>query len=33
MFETLSTLALQQYLWFVVASIGAILVFMLYVQG
>lgn len=33
MFETLSTLVLQQYLWFIVATVGAILVFMLFVQG
>nr|MDD3720649.1 cytochrome d ubiquinol oxidase subunit II [Candidatus Gracilibacteria bacterium] len=33
MFENLSTLALQQYLWFIVSFIGAILVFLLFVQG
>ncbi|MDD2693568.1 MAG: cytochrome d ubiquinol oxidase subunit II [Candidatus Gracilibacteria bacterium] len=33
MFETLSTLELQQYLWFIISFIGAGLVFMLYVQG
>lgn len=32
MFENLSTLFLQQYLWFVVSSIWAILVFLLFVQ-
>ena len=32
MFETLSTLELQQYLWFIISFIGAGLVFMLYVQ-
>jgi cytochrome d ubiquinol oxidase subunit II len=32
MFWTLSTLELQQYLWFIVSFIGAGLVFMLYVQ-
>lgn len=32
MFENLSTLALQQYLWFIVSFIWAILVFLLFVQ-
>lgn len=32
MFETLTTLELQQYLWFIISFIGAGLVFMLYVQ-
>jgi len=33
MFEKLSTIALQEYLFFVVASIAAVLVFMIYVHG
>jgi len=33
MFEQLSHLALQQYWWFIVATLGGILVFLLFVQG
>lgn len=33
MFETLSHLALQQYWWVLVSLLGAILVFLMFVQG
>lgn len=33
MFETLSHLALQQYWWLIISVLGAILVFMMFVQG
>jgi len=33
MFENLSHLALQQYWWEIVSLLGAILVFLLFVQG
>lgn len=33
MFENLSHLALQQYWWLIIAVLGAILVFMMFVQG
>jgi len=33
MFETLSHIALQQYWWFLVSLLGAILVFLMFVQG
>jgi cytochrome d ubiquinol oxidase subunit II len=33
MFENLSLLALQEYWWFIISLLGAILVFMLFVQG
>ena len=33
MFENLSHLALQQYWWMLVATLGAVLVFLMFVQG
>ena len=33
MFETLSYLALQQYWWIIISILGAILVFLMFVQG
>ena len=33
MFETLSHLSLQQYWWFIVALLGGLFVFMMFVQG
>jgi cytochrome d ubiquinol oxidase subunit II len=33
MFENLSHLALQQYWWFIISLLGALLVFLLFVQG
>ena len=33
MFESLSHLALQQYWWIIISLLGAILVFLLFVQG
>lgn len=33
MFETLSHLALQQYWWFIISLVGALLVFLMFIQG